>query len=58
MKMIAFHFQCYKESASNVHQNVVKFHINNCYLVVVFFFNFQNNVALSNLVAVNFEHLP
>jgi len=56
--MIAFHFQCYKEFASNVPQNVVMFHINNCYFIVVSFFNFQNNVALSNLVALNFEDSP
>lgn len=58
MKMITFHFQCYKEFASNVPQNVVMFHINNCYFIVVSFFNFQNNVALSNLVALNFEDSP
>lgn len=52
MKMTAFHFQCYKESASNEPQNVVMFHINSCYFVVVSFFNFQNSVALSSLVAV------
>lgn len=34
------------------------FHINNCHFIVVSFFNFQNNVALSNLVALNFEDSP